>query len=385
MFACPNCRTRLAKQPSAEGPRWLCGACGGRAVHLPSLRCTPAGAFGRRLAALARSTPVDQRQRTCPICDQLMATVPTIAVPGSAEPLRLDLCVSCQFVWFDATEHEAWARASAFAAADDQLPAETRAALARLPPASPPAIVIEPDDSEPTPFFELRSRDEKFELKYLVCLLGVPVEVEPPPLHQRPWATWILAALVTAVSLAAATDMQTALAWSFVPAEMWRHGGLTFVTSFFLHGSLWHLLANMYFLVVLGDNVEDVLGWPRYLALLLAGSVTGNLCHAAINPSSRIPAVGASGGIAAVILYYGLLFPEGRLRLFRFAFFDLSVKAALVLWVAIQLIGTLAQAKWGTPVAYAAHLGGALAGLLFWWARYFPGGLGSPHTAVRMR
>lgn len=73
MFACPNCQTRLAKQPSPEGPRWLCGACGGRAIHLPSLRCTPAGAFVRRLWALARGVPAADRKRACPVCDRLMA------------------------------------------------------------------------------------------------------------------------------------------------------------------------------------------------------------------------------------------------------------------------------------------------------------------------
>jgi membrane associated rhomboid family serine protease len=267
-------------------------------------------------------------------------------------------------VWFDPTEHEAWIRATALAATDAQLPAETRAALARLRRAPPPAIAIE---LEPEPFFQATPMDTEFELKYLICLLGLPVEVDPPPLRHRPWATWTLAGLVTTVSLlAAATDAQTVLPLAFVPTEMWRHGGLTLITSFFLHGSLWHLASNMYFLVVLGDNVEDLLGWPPYLALLLIGTVAGNVCHAAVNPASHVPVVGASGGIAAVILFYGLQFPHGRLRMFRFALFDLSVWAALVLWVAAQLIGTIVQAKLGTRVAYAAHLGGALTGLIFW-------------------
>jgi membrane associated rhomboid family serine protease len=367
MLACPNCQKRLAKQPSPEGPRWLCGACGGRAIHLPSLRCTPAGAFVRRLWALARSVPAADRKRPCPMCDKWMATVPTLAVAGSTEPLRLDLCISCQFVWFDPTEHEAWLRSTSLAATDERLPAETRAALARLPPDARPR----PGGHEfeyLTQYGAGADQEDGFELKYLICLLGLPVEVDPPPLHGRPWATWILAGLVTAVTLAAASmDPRSVLPWAFVPAEMWRHGGLTLITSFFLHGSLWHLASNMYFLVVLGDNVEDLLGWPRYLALLLMGTVAGNLCHAAVAPSSAFPAVGASGGIAAVILFYGLQFPHGRLKMgLRFLIFDISVWAALVLWVTAQLIGTLVQARLGTKVGYAAHLGGALTGLIFW-------------------
>jgi len=367
MFACPNCQKRLAKQPSPEGPRWLCGACGGRAIHLPSLRCTPAGAFVRRLWALARSVPAPDRKRPCPICDELMATVPTLAVSGSTEPLRLDLCTSCQFVWFDPTEHEAWLRSTSLAATDERLPAETRAALARLPHAELPESVIAVTRDDP-PFFELVPLGESLELKYLICILGYPVEVEPPPLHGRPWATWTLIELVTAVSVYALLFMPEApLEWGFVPAEMWRHGGMTLLTSFFLHGSPFHLIGNMYFLAVFGDNVEDLLGRGRYLGLLLMATVAGNLLHAAVRPFSLLPAIGASGGVAGVIVYYGLTFPRGRLRLLRFLrFVDLSVWGALVLWVSMQLIGTIVEASRGTHVAYAAHVGGAFAGLIFW-------------------
>ncbi len=365
MFACPNCRTRLAKQPSAEGPRWVCAACGGRAVHLPSLRGTHPGAFVRRLWALARSVPLAERKRACPICDNLMATVPTLAVSGSTEPLRLDVCVSCQFVWFDPTEHEAWV-SSSWSSSEEQLPAETRAALARLPPAAAPVLAIDSDLSDH--FFRLVPRSEGFQWKDVVCLLGLPVEVDPPPLHHRPWATWTLAALVTAVSLFTMARVDPAAqAWGFIPAELGRYGGLTLITSFFLHANLFHLLGNVYFLVVFGDNVEDLLGGVPYLALLLVATVTGDLLHTAVNPSSRIPCIGASGGIAAIILYYGLQFPRGRLRMIRLpVFFELRVRGALVLWVIVQLIGAVVQATRETAVGYAAHLGGALVGLIVW-------------------
>jgi len=353
--------------------------CGGRAVHLPSLRCTPAGTFVRRLWALARTASWEGRSRPCPICEQLMATVPTLAVPASTEPLRLDVCVSCQFVWFDPSEHEAWVHASSLAATDDHLPAETRAALARLPPA--PALVDEPDEPKSELIFRSPPEEEEFELKYLLCLFGFPVEVDPPPLHRQPWATWILVGIVAAVSLAMIlAGPPVALMYAFVPAEMWRYGGLTLVTSFFLHGGFWHLIGNLYFLLVLGDNVEDLLGKARYLGLLLAGTVAGNLAHAAMDSTSRVPAIGASGGIAAVILYYGLMFPRGRLRLaVRVVFLDLRVWAALALWLIVQAIGAAWQAKFGTQVSYAAHLGGALAGLIL-WAVYSPRNTSSPRA-----
>ena len=263
----------------------------------------------------------------------------------------------------DSNEYEAWVRASSVAATEEQLPAQTRAALARLPHPPPPPSILERD--EPAPFAQL-SPEGEFEWKYLFCILGLPVEVDPPLVRGRPWVTWTLATFVTLVA-GAAMNTQAALAWGFIPAEMWRHGGATLLTAFVLHGSWWHLLGNMYFLLVLGDNVEDLLGTARYLALLVVGTVAGFLLHAAAEPSSQIPAIGASGGIAAVILCYGLLFPHGRLRMvLRFMLVDLSVRTALVLWIVVQLAGTFFQASYGTPVSFAGHVGGAVAGLIFW-------------------
>ena len=246
------------------------------------------------------------------------------------------------------------------------MPAETRAALARLPPSTAPVLAVDSDVSDR--FFRLVPRGEELEWKYLLCFLGLPVEVDPPPVHHPPWATWTLAALVTAVSLFTMARMdQAASGWGLIPGERWRYGGLTLVTSFFLHADPFHLLGNVYFLVVFGDNVEDLLGRVRYLALLLVGALAGGLLHVAANPSSRIPLVGASGGVAAIILYYGLVFPRGRLRMLRFPFFfDLKVSGALVLWVIVQVIGAFVQATRGTQIGYVAHLGGALAGLIFW-------------------
>jgi membrane associated rhomboid family serine protease len=106
---------------------------------------------------------------------------------------------------------------------------------------------------------------------------------------------------------------------------------------------------------------------PRYLALLLLGTVVGNFWHAAMQPSSSDPAVGASGGIAAVIVFYGLQFPHGRLKVgLRLLIFETSVWVALLLWVGIQLLGLLLQVNEASNVSFAAHLGGALTGLVFW-------------------
>jgi membrane associated rhomboid family serine protease len=176
----------------------------------------------------------------------------------------------------------------------------------------------------------------------------------------------MLIGLVTAVTVHAWIFLPTApLEWGFVPAEMWRHGGLTLVTSFFLHDGFLHLLGNMYFLGIFGDNVEDLLGWRRYFVLLLVATVAGNLFQAGAQMTPHIPGIGASGGIAGVIVCYGLMFPHSRLRLLQFArIVEISVWGALALWVGIQIVSMIVQRADG--VGYAAHVGGAFAGLIFW-------------------
>ena len=82
------------------------------------------------------------------------------------------------------------------------------------------------------------------------------------------------------------------------------------MTSFFIHGSLLHLVGNVYFLMVFGDNVENDIGRWRYAALLLAATLAGGFLHIALDVRPLIPCVGASGGIAGVLTYYALRFPR---------------------------------------------------------------------------
>ncbi|MCU0246337.1 MAG: rhomboid family intramembrane serine protease [Bryobacter sp.] len=144
------------------------------------------------------------------------------------------------------------------------------------------------------------------------------------------------------------------------------------ITSMFLHGGWMHLIGNMWFLWIFGDNVEDILGRAKYLLLYLASGVAASLIQVAFNPDSRIPLVGASGAIAGVMGAYLLKFPHARiLMLFPiFIFFTtIEVNAVFVLlyWLVIQFfsgVGSLAQAPGRGGVAFWAHVGGFFAGML---------------------
>src|SRR6059058_4874401 len=148
--------------------------------------------------------------------------------------------------------------------------------------------------------------------------------------------------------------------------------GVTFLTSFFLHAGVLHLIGNIYFLFVFGDDVENFLRPFRYLALIAFAALIGDLAHIAADPSSQIPCVGASGGIAGVIIFYALNFPEVKLGfLLRygwwwFRWIRLRAWFVFVLWILFQAVGAWEQVAGISAVSSLAHIGGAVVGFVAW-------------------
>jgi membrane associated rhomboid family serine protease len=138
--------------------------------------------------------------------------------------------------------------------------------------------------------------------------------------------------------------------------------GLTLITYQFMHGDIFHLLSNMIFLWVFGDNVEDALGHVKYLVFYLLCGVAGGLAHSAMLPSSPLPLIGASGAVAGVIGAYLLLHPRVLVWVLAFRIIPLNIRAAWVLgiWVATQIVMVLISPV--DQVAWWAHIGGMVAG-----------------------
>lgn len=138
--------------------------------------------------------------------------------------------------------------------------------------------------------------------------------------------------------------------------------GLTLITYQFLHGDIFHLLSNMLFLWVFGDNVEDAMGHVKFLVFYLLCGIAGGLAHAAFLPTSGLPLIGASGAVAGVIAAYLILHPRVRVWCLAFRIIPLRIPAAWILgvWVVTQfLMVALAPAD---EVAWWAHIGGLVAG-----------------------
>lgn len=144
-----------------------------------------------------------------------------------------------------------------------------------------------------------------------------------------------------------------------------------FFTSMFLHGGWLHLITNMWFLWIFGDNVEDTLGPVRYLVFYVLCGLAAAVTHVAFQPQSALPVLGASGAIAGVLGAYAVLFPGARVVTLVPVFFFLQfieLPAVLILgyWFVLQILSASLEAA--TPmrggVAWGAHVGGFLAGML---------------------
>lgn len=137
-----------------------------------------------------------------------------------------------------------------------------------------------------------------------------------------------------------------------------------FLSSMFMHGDIMHILGNMMFLFVFGDNLENLLGHIRYAAFYFVCGFAAAASQIMMDTSSVIPMLGASGAVSGVLGGYILLFPQRQVRALIFSFLTtVPAFVALGIWIALQLITGYFTDPGAGGVAYAAHIGGFIAGL----------------------
>ncbi|WP_171101811.1 rhomboid family intramembrane serine protease [Ruegeria sp. HKCCD7255] len=158
--------------------------------------------------------------------------------------------------------------------------------------------------------------------------------------------------------------------YAIIPARITSGSGFeTLVTSMFLHGGWMHLAGNMLFLWIFGDNLEDEMGHLPFLLFYLVAGVGAGLIHVATGPDSVAPTIGASGAIAGVMGGYLLLFPRAKvdillILIIYFRVFTIPAFIMLGLWLAFQFFGSLTSDPDQGGVAYWAHTGGFIVGLI---------------------
>jgi membrane associated rhomboid family serine protease len=142
-----------------------------------------------------------------------------------------------------------------------------------------------------------------------------------------------------------------------------------FLSSMFLHGGLAHILGNMWFLHIFGDNVEDRLGHVRFLLFYLVTGIIASIVQILFSPSSMLPTIGASGAISGVLGAYLVTFPRSRvlslvpIGFFFPLFFEIPAVAFLLVWFAIQFVSGVFSEPGEGGVAFWAHVGGFVAGM----------------------
>ena len=196
------------------------------------------------------------------------------------------------------------------------------------------------------------------------------------PRHGPPYVTWALIVVnalvfIYTVSLSPLETGRFVFVYGFIPQSFFDHplpSGYRLLSSMFLHGGWAHLLGNMFFLFVFGDNIEDRMGRGRYLLFYLVGGVLATLAHGLFTPESPIPLIGASGAVSAVLGAYIVLFPRQRVLTFIPPLFIFWLPAWVYLgyWAFLQIakaVGGLALAA-GDGIAWWAHVGGFLYGVL---------------------
>ncbi|MFT6425318.1 MAG: membrane associated rhomboid family serine protease [Celeribacter sp.] len=164
--------------------------------------------------------------------------------------------------------------------------------------------------------------------------------------------------------------------WALVPARVSSgDGAYTFFTSMFMHASFVHLAGNMVFLWIFGDNLEDEMGHGKYLGFYIFCGVIAGLAQFLPEPNAGVPMVGASGAIAGIMGAYLLLYPKARIDILLilivfFKVFQVPAWVMLGLWAIMQIIGGISATSEAGGVAYWAHLGGFIAGIVVVYPRW---------------
>lgn len=180
------------------------------------------------------------------------------------------------------------------------------------------------------------------------------------------WIFVIINVLVFLLELAAGDEF--IISWSFIPLRFLSDPAgdfITIFTSMFMHGGWLHLGGNMLYLIIFGDNVEDRFGHFKFLIFYLLCGIAAMFSQMAVDPYSNVPNLGASGAIAGVLGAYLILFPKRRVRVLLVRWI-VHMPALIVIggWILLQFLSSMGSVGATSGVAYMAHIGGFVAGVV---------------------
>lgn len=347
---CPECASPLGHDASVNGAAWQCRSNHGRTVGMGPLRLL----LDRGIASdlWRQSASAQPSSRSCPSCAKTMALV---VAPGESGVVEIDLCRVCHIAWIDEGEWEQLPKQPSLP--EGEMPARAAEIMGLAVPDRVPK-----DDPWPQMWWP----------QWVLASHGLPVRDDSEPVFLTP-VTLIVGILMVFATIAGYFyGLDDAVArFGLIPAEADRLGGLTLFTSFFLHGSVGHLLGNLFFLIVIGSAVEMRIGSQRTAIVVVASLAAALVVHMVLDPQPAVPVVGASGGIAGLFVLFVFAFPAVPFRILYIGvpivrWFRVSAATLGGLLLAYNVVGAIAQlGGWG-GVSSLAHLGGGGAGIIFW-------------------
>jgi membrane associated rhomboid family serine protease/Zn-finger nucleic acid-binding protein len=352
-----ECKHAMERVMTPYGVSWRCSKCHGSMINLALFKRNINEKYTKDLWALAMKGSTSEIK--CPQCNLEMKEVTKY---NGDSYVKTNICKKCHIIWF--TQGNLEKASEVFPVQqkkDDHLPEEKRKMLA-----------IEQVKKESVKY-SLECQDD-FDPRALVAVFGCVFEVEDEnentSQEKRPYVTWSIIAFTSIISLFvlySGRAEEIFVQFGYRPSEGLRYGGITMITSFFLYENISHLISNMYFLWVFGDNVENRLDWLLYLVLLFSAVIFGNLMLSFFASDMYVACIGSSGGISGVLIFYCLAFPKKPL-LIKIGrsnhYFTSSTFGAL--WLVIQIFGTFDQNAGEKIVLYSAQIGGAIIGICMW-------------------
>jgi membrane associated rhomboid family serine protease len=352
-MACPNCGLDLQPTRTDCGLTFDCTECHGHALSTLLLPRILGDSFTRNLLDRAKAVP-HCPGKDCPECRQEMSD---IAVFTPKAGVHLDVCARCKVVWFDCKDFDSFPD---------------------MPKAVEP-IQLSPQISEAVAQAFSYSKELETESafgadypesawQWIPAFLNLPVKMDAQPADSRPWVTWGLGALLAMIFVYTLPNLaQVVQDFGLIPADPWRRDGLTLLTYFFLHGGIGHIIVNVYFLLIFGDDVEKSIGSGRYVGLIVLAALVSAAAHIAFDPRANMPCVGASGGISGVIAYYALTYPKARIGMrYYVLLFYMPAYVWFFIWIGLQLLIAREQLAGAGNVSALAHLGGVTVGATAW-------------------
>jgi membrane associated rhomboid family serine protease/Zn-finger nucleic acid-binding protein len=265
-----------------------------------------------------------------------------------SESLVLDQCAQCLGIWFDGGE---------LAQVSSVLSSTSTSSHPLLAASFPPPLAPAAGSESPTSAL----------LWAFMFLTGLPVEHDHPR-KRFPMAVVVLIFINAMAFLATmGSDNPEVFTRTFglIPNRSFHGSLFPWLSYMFLHANLFHILANMYFLWVFGDNVEDRLGWPHFVGVYFASGVAAALLQVLLQNERDMPLVGASGAVSGVMAAYAVLFLHARLSSLIFVLRVQWKSSTYVLfWLGLQFLGALTGVS---QIAWWAHIGGFLIGGLIAW------------------